>query len=184
MSRIGRQPIPIPSGVFVSFAHNQVKVRGPLGELIQDIPPCLQIEIGEEEIKVRRKGEEKKIKALHGLIRTLIFNMVKGVHEGWSKELEVVGVGYKVKMEGEKLILNVGFSHPVVFTPPKGIKLEVKKNRVKVFGIDKALVGQTAAQIRAIKKPEPYKGKGIRYLGEVVRRKPGKTIKVGVGGGK
>ena len=184
MSRIGKQPVPIPENVSVFLENSRLRVKGPLGELVQPIPPPLEVEIGEKEIKVKRKSEERKAKALHGLIRSLIFNMVKGVSDGWSRELEIVGVGYKARMEGEKLVLNVGFSHPVVFTPPKGIKLEVKKSRIKVFGIDKALVGQTAAQIRAIRKPEPYKGKGIRYLGEEVRRKPGKAAKVGVGGGK
>lgn len=181
MSRVGVQPIKIPAPVSVTVTGCRVQAKGPLGELIQVVPPEIKVEVDSGQIKVTRINDEKKSRALHGLFRTLIFNMVQGVDQGWKKELELVGVGYRAAMEGEKLILNVGFSHPVVIDPPSGIKLEAKKNQVAVQGPDKALVGQVAAEIRAVKKPEPYKGKGIRYLGEVVRTKPGKAAKIGAG---
>lgn len=186
MSRIGEQPIIIPEKVSVSVEGRRVKVKGPLGELIQTVPPEIQTGVSSNKIEVKRIDDTKKSKSLHGLMRTLIANMVRGVNQGWGKELELVGVGYRAVMEGEKLILSVGFSHTVTITPPLGIKLEATKNKIAVSGIDKALVGQVAAEIRAVRKPEPYKGKGIRYLGEKVRRKPGKAAKLGVGttGGK
>lgn len=181
MSRIGAQPIKIPAPVSVAVTGRRVQVKGPLGELTQVVPPEIKVEVDSSQIKVTRINDEKKSRALHGLFRTLIFNMIQGVEQGWKKELELVGVGYRAAMEGERLILNVGFSHPVTVDPPPGIKLETKKNQVTVQGPDKALVGQVAAGIRTVKKPEPYKGKGIRYLGEVVRTKPGKAAKIGVG---
>lgn len=181
MSRVGVQPIKIPSQVSVIVDGCRVKVQGPLGELIQVVPSEIRVEVDSDAAKISRINDEKRAKSLHGLLRTLIFNMVQGVSQGWKKELEVVGIGYRAAMEGEKLVLNVGFSHPVVVDPPPGIKLEVKKNQIVVQGLDKALVGQVAAEIRAVKKPDAYKGKGIRYLGEVVRTKPGKAAKIGAG---
>ena len=181
MSRIGIQPIKIAEKVSVTVAGQRVEAKGPLGELTQLVPPEIKVKVEGGEVKVSRINDEKKSKSLHGLFRTLIANMIRGVSQGWKKELELVGVGYRVKKEGEKLVLNVGFSHPVVVDSPPGIKLEAEKNQISVEGSDKALVGQVAAEIRAVRKPEPYKGKGIRYLGEVVRLKPGKAAKVGVG---
>lgn len=181
MSRVGEQPVEIPEEVSVSVDDSRVKVKGPLGELVQLIPSEIKVEVKQNKVVVKRLNDEKRPKSLHGLMRTLIFNMVKGVTQGWSKELELVGVGFRATMEKEKLVLNVGFSLPVEFHPPPGIKLGVTKNRITVFGIDKALVGQVAAQIRAVKKPEPYKGKGVRYVGERVRIKPGKAAKIGAG---
>lgn len=181
MSRVGAQPIKIPEGVSVTRADRRVEAKGPLGELSQLIPLEIEVKVKSGEVKLSRINDDKKAKALHGLFRTLIFNMVQGVAQGWKKELELVGVGYRAAMEGEKLVLNVGFSHPVIINPPPGIKLEASKNQIAVQGLDKALVGQVAAEIRAVKKPEPYKGKGIRYLGEQVRIKPGKAAKVGTG---
>lgn len=183
MSRVGEQPIEIPEGVSVSVEDSRIRVKGPLGELVQLVPPKIQVKVEPGKVVVKREDDEKRSKSLHGLMRTLVFNMVKGVSQGWRKELEMVGVGYKAAMEGEKLVLNVGFSHPVEFAPPPEIKIQVNKSIIAVLGIDKALVGQVAAEIRAVKKPEPYKGKGIRYVGEEVRRKPGKTAQVGVGAG-
>lgn len=186
MSRVGEQPITIPKEVSVSVEGSRVRIKGPLGELVQLIPPEIRVKVESSRVVVKRINDEKRSKSLHGLLRTLIFNMTKGVERGWKKELELVGVGYKAFMKGEKLILEVGFSHPVEITPPPGIKLEVSKNKITVSGIDKALVGQVAAEIRAVRKPEPYKGKGLRYVGEKVRRKPGKAAKIGagIGGGK
>ena len=183
MSRVGTQPIKVTEKVSVVVDGQKVRVQGPLGELFQMVPDEIKVVVESNEIKVSRTNEEKKSKALHGLFRTLIFNMVQGVDQGWKKELELVGTGYRAAMEGEKLVLSVGFSHPVVIDPPPGIKLGTDKGQVTVEGVDKALVGQVAAEIRAVKKPEPYKGKGIRYLGEVVRLKPGKSAKIGGGVG-
>ena len=181
MSRVGAQPIEIPEEVSVSVDDGRIKVKGPKGELVQLVPPEIKVEVKQNKVIVKRLNDEKKPKSLHGLMRTLIFNMIKGVTQGWSKELELVGVGFRATLGKEKLFLNVGFSQPVEFDPPLGIRLDVTKNKITVLGIDKALVGQVAAQIRAIKKPEPYKGKGIRYVGERVRRKPGKAAKIGTG---
>lgn len=186
MSRVGEQPITISEEVSVSVEGRHVKVKGPLGELAQMVPPEISVEINSNKVQVRRTDDTKKSKSLHGLMRTLIANMVRGVNQEWSKELELVGVGYRAAVEGGKLILNVGFSHTIPIIPPHGIKLEASKGKIVVSGIDKALVGQVAAEIRAVRKPEPYKGKGIRYLGEKVRRKPGKAAKLGAAteGGK
>lgn len=172
MSRIGKQPITIPEGVEIKIENNQVSVKGPKGELNQDINPQIDLVMGDKELKVEPKGE--KLSALWGLTRALIANMVQGVTEGFEKQLEIEGVGYKVVMEGEKLVLSLGLSHLVYVEAPEGIKISVDKNVMTVTGIDKQLVGQTAAKIRDLKKPEPYKGKGIHYVGEVIRRKAGK----------
>ena len=184
MSRIGRQPVSIPENVTVKIEKNEVKVVGPKGELIQAIRSEIKVEIKDNQVLVTPKKESKVARSLHGLIRTLIANMIHGVTEGWSKTLKLVGTGYRVQKEGEKIVLSLGFSHPVEFKPIEGIELEVEgKETIKVSGIDKALVGQVAALIRSARPPEPYKGKGIRYEGEVVRRKPGKAAKVGSGFG-
>lgn len=182
MSRIGRQPIKIPEEVKVTVENQIVRVDGPRGSLTQFVRPEIKVEVKNDEVKVLRTNEKKLAKALHGLTRTLIANMIMGTTKGWSKTLELHGVGYRAKMEGGKLVLKVGFSHPVEIVPPQGIELSVSGNKITVSGNDKALVGQVAAKIRAVRKPEPYKGKGIRYVGEKVRRKPGKAAKVGIGG--
>ncbi|MFC1727541.1 50S ribosomal protein L6 [Patescibacteria group bacterium] len=182
MSRIGRLPITIPEGVTVEVKNRLVKVVGSKGKLSWEHRPEIEVKVNQGSIEVSRKTENKLGRSLHGLTRTLINNMIMGVTKGWSKTLKLVGTGYRVKVEGEKLILSVGFSHPVEVLPRKGIVFEVKGNdTIIISGIDKALVGQLAADIRKIKPPEPYKGKGVRYEGEVVRRKPGKAAKVGEG---
>lgn len=183
MSRIGKQPIQIPQGVTVQLKNGEVVVRGPKGELRQEIQPEVKVAIKKDQVLVSRKSEDKLARSLHGLTRTLIANMIQGVTEGWSKTLKLVGTGYRAKLEGEELILSVGFSHPVELKPIEGIKFEVRGNdTITVLGIDKALVGRVAAEIRKIRPPEPYKGKGIRYKDEKVRRKPGKAAKIGAAG--
>lgn len=174
MSRIGKKTIEIPQAVEVTIENNLVKVKGPKGELERYIRPEIKIEKKNNQITVAPKKETKKTNALWGLSRTLIFNMIEGVAKGYEKKLEIQGIGYKANLEGEDLVLSVGFSHPVRVNKIEGIKFEVEKNIITVSGINKELVGQITAKIRKIKKPEPYKGKGIRYLGEEVRRKAGK----------
>ncbi len=174
MSRIGKKPIEIPKEVKVKIEGQKVKIEGPKGQLEREFRPEIKIEIKENKIFVSPKIETKKTKAFWGLTRALLANMVKGVTEGFEKKLQIEGLGYRAQMEGENLVLNVGFSHPVKISPPKGIKFSVQKNIISVSGIDKELVGQTAAKIRKVRPPEPYKGKGIRYLGEEIKRKVGK----------
>jgi len=174
MSRIGKNPISIPDKVEVSVNGETVLVKGPKGELSLKKPSFIDVKIEDASILVSIAEETKQSAAFWGLIRSLIANMVEGVTNGHQKKLEIQGVGYKVSLSGNKLNMALGFSHPVDFEAPEGIKFEVEKNNITISGIDKALVGQTAANIRKLKKPEPYKGKGIRYQGEVVRRKAGK----------
>lgn len=183
MSRIGKKPIPVPEGVTVEIKDGEIKVAGPKGELKQEVRPEIKIEIKNNQVLVSRKVENKLGRSLHGLARTLIANMIKGVTEGWSKTLKLVGTGYRAKLEGDNLVLSLGFSHPVEIKPVEGIKFEVKGNdTITILGLDKALVGRVAAGIRKIRPPEPYKGKGIRYEDEEVRRKPGKAAKIGAAG--
>ncbi|HHX77657.1 MAG TPA: 50S ribosomal protein L6 [Firmicutes bacterium] len=178
MSRIGLKPIPIPEGVNITVSDNKVAVKGPKGELVQFIPEGMEITIEEKVLTIKRLSDEKKYKALHGLTRSLLANMVEGVTWGFKKELELVGVGYRAAKQGKNLVLNVGYSQPVTIVPEEGIEIEVPTtNRVTVAGIDKQLVGNTAAIIRRVRPPEPYKGKGIKYLNEHIRRKVGKTGK-------
>jgi large subunit ribosomal protein L6 len=175
MSRIGKSPIQIPAGVSVSISPGRVMVNGPLGELSQKVPQRMTIEHKDSEVLVARPTERGDDRALHGLTRSLVANMVEGVTKGFEKSLEIQGVGYRAAMRGTDLELNVGFSHPVVKKAPQGITFEVPApNQVVVKGIDKQKVGQVAAEVRAVRPPEPYKGKGIRYAGEYVRRKVGK----------
>jgi large subunit ribosomal protein L6 len=175
MSRIGRQPIELPSSVSVSVSPGRVMVNGPLGELSQQVPGRMKVEQENGTITVTRPTERGDDRALHGLTRTLIANMVEGVTNGFSKRLEIQGVGYRASLRGVDLELNVGFSHPVVLKAPQGITFEVPTpTEVIVKGIDKQQVGQIAAEVRKVRPPEPYKGKGIRYEGEYVRRKVGK----------
>ena len=175
MSRIGKRPIELPAGVMVAISPGRVQVNGPLGELVQTVPQRMQIEKTDTEIVVSRPTERGEDRALHGLTRSLIANMVEGVTKGFEKHLEIQGVGYRAQLKGADLELAVGFSHPVVVKPRKGIEFDVPvPTQVVVKGIDKQMVGQTAAEIRKVRPPEPYKGKGIRYAGEYVARKVGK----------
>ena len=176
MSRIGRKSILIPDGVEVKIEENIVKIKGPKGELSLKVTPEIKIEIVDNKISFIPKIKNKQTNSFWGLTRTLVSNMVKGVTEGFEKKLEIKGVGFKANIEGENLVLNVGYSHPVKIKIPEGLKISVEKNIINVSGIDKELVGQVAANIRKVKKPEPYKGKGIRYLGEVVKKKVGKKV--------
>lgn len=178
MSRIGRMPITVPAGVTVDLKeHNLLTVKGPKGQLQRQLPVEMKIEIDGAEIKVTRPSDLKKMKSLHGLTRTLINNMVVGVTAGYEKKLEINGVGYKASKKGKQLDLALGYSHPIEMTDPEGIESTVENNIITVRGIDKEKVGQYAAEIRFKRLPEPYKGKGIKYVGEVIRRKEGKTAK-------
>jgi len=178
VSRIGQAPIPIPEGVNVSVIGSNVTVNGPRGELQRALPEKIEVNEVDGELRVTRATEQREVRALHGLVRSLLFNMVLGVTQGYEKKLEIAGVGYRASKQGSDLEVLVGYSHPVRKKAPAGIEFEVPTpTRITVKGIDKELVGQTAAEIRAIPKPEPYKGKGIRYEGEHIRRKAGKAAK-------
>ena len=178
MSRIGRMPIAIPAGVTVELAeNNQVTVKGPKGTLSRVLPSEMEIKVEGSEVTVTRPNDLKKMKSLHGLTRTLIHNMVVCVTDGFTKELEVNGVGYRASKAGKKLTLNLGYSHPVEMEDPEGLESTVDGNKIIIKGIDKEKVGQYAAEIRDKRRPEPYKGKGIKYADEVIRRKVGKTGK-------
>jgi len=178
MSRIGRLPVPIPSGVDVAIDGQAVSVKGPKGTLALTVAEPIAVAQEDSVIRVTRPSDEGKVRALHGLSRTLIANMVTGVTQGFSKTLEIVGVGYRVQAKGGDLEFSLGFSHPVLITPPEGITFRVEApTRFVVEGIDKQLVGETAARIRKLRKPDPYKAKGVRYQGEVIRRKVGKAGK-------
>lgn len=174
MSRIGKKPIDIPKGVEITQAEGNIRVKGPKGELACDIRPEIKVDISEDQVVVAPVKDSLKARQLWGLSRTLIANMVQGVTEGYSKKLVIEGVGYRAAVEGSSLVLSVGFSHPVVINAPEGVTFTVEKNVVTVEGIDKQLVGKMAADIRKVKKAEPYKGKGIKYEGEIIRRKEGK----------
>ena len=178
MSRIGKQPITIPNGVTVNFSNNTVNVKGPKGELSTKINPRITVEISDNTLTVTRKSDNKTDKSLHGLSRTLVSNMIEGVTKGYEKRLEIIGVGFKSAVSGAKLTLNLGFSHPIEVQAPKGINIAIdqeKKNILIISGFDKQLVGEVAANIRGLKKPEPYKGKGVKFVGEHVARKAGKA---------
>ncbi len=178
MSRIGRMPVAIPAGVTVEIAEgNVVTVKGSKGTLVRELPVEMEIKLEDGQVVVTRPNDLKKMKSLHGLTRTLIQNMVVGVSEGYTKTLEVNGVGYKAAKQGKKLVLSLGYSHPVEMTDPEGVETTVDGNKIVVKGISKEKVGQYAAEIREKRKPEPYKGKGIKYADEVIRRKVGKTGK-------
>ncbi len=180
MSRIGKAPIKIASGVEVNFSNGVVKVKGPKGELHQDIDPVVNIEIADGQITLSRTSDHKDARSKHGLYRSLINNMVVGVSTGWKKELEMIGVGYRAKANGQQLELTLGFSHPIVFELPTEIKVAAKAEKgenplITLESFDKQLIGQVAAKIRSLRAPEPYKGKGVRYIGEYVRKKAGKS---------
>ena len=169
-------PIPIPSGVKVNIAGKEITVAGPKGSLKENIHPSIQVEMDQDQLLVKRPSESKFHKSLHGLTRSLIANMVTGVTTEYQKALEIQGVGYKAELKGKRLNLILGLSHPILFAPPEGVKIELDgPSKIKISGIDKHLVGQVAAKIRSFRPPEPYKGKGIRYAGEIVRKKAGKT---------
>lgn len=179
MSKIGQKPITIPDSVQVNIAGSLITVKGPKGEMQFTLPRLIKVEVVEGEIIVTRTNESGPAKAFHGTTRSVVSNLVKGVTDGFTRELELVGTGYRARVSGQKLTLSVGYSHEVDFMVPQGIEVKVEGNLIKLSGIDKHEVGQVAANIRAVKKPEPYKGKGIRYVGEVVRRKAGKAVKAG-----
>jgi large subunit ribosomal protein L6 len=180
MSRIGRQPIAVPAGVDVTIDGRSVTVKGPKGTLSRDLHPEISVARDGDQLVVARPSEAKTHKQLHGLTRTLVNNMVVGVTTGYRKPLEITGVGYRAALAGRKLQLNLGYSHPIEIDPPEGISFDLETpTKLAVVGIDKELVGQVAARVRATRKPEPYKGKGVRYAGEVIRRKAGKAGKIG-----
>lgn len=177
MSRVGQSPIPVPPQAKVEIQGSKIVVEGPKGKMQHELPPELSAERAQGFLQIKRAGNEIRAKSLHGLHRTLVSNMVKGVVEGFSKELELSGVGYKAEVAGNKLQMFVGLTHPVVYPVPQGVTIEAPKpTQVVVRGTDKQLVGQVAARIRAFAPPEPYKGKGIKYAGEVIRRKAGKAV--------
>lgn len=180
MSRIGRLPIPMPHGVEVTVDKNLVRVKGPKGEIEREIHPDMSVVFEDNQIKISRPSDQRHHRSLHGLTRSLVSNMVVGVSTGFDKVLEVVGVGYRADMQGSSLLLNLGFSHPVIIEPPENVSFSVEPRRklIIINGIDKEVIGQIAADIRKLRPPEPYKGKGIRYLDEHVRRKAGKAGKV------
>ena len=181
MSRIGKLPVAIPKGVTVNIRKNSIVVKGPKGELSRDFPPEITIKEEDGQVIITRNSDHRTHRAKHGLVRSLFNNMVVGVNEGFKKELHIEGVGYRANVQGQNLVLNVGYSHPVEFEPPEGVSFEVDKSgrELAVHGIDKEVVGEISARIRRVRPPEPYKGKGIRYVGERVRRKAGKAGKVG-----
>ncbi|MBI3333182.1 MAG: 50S ribosomal protein L6 [Candidatus Omnitrophica bacterium] len=177
MSRVGQRPITVPDQVKVEVREETVQVEGPKGKLSHRIPSGISVDRSDGRLLVKRSSEEKRVKSLHGLTRTLVDNMVKGVTEGFIKELEIQGVGFRAQVNAGKLEMYVGFTHPIVYPIPSGITIETPKpTQMVIKGIDKALVGQVAARLRSFAPPEPYKGKGIRYAGEVVRRKAGKAV--------
>lgn len=177
MSKIGKLPISVPSGVEIKLESTRISVKGKLGELSLDIPQLIKISQEGDQLIVTRADETKEAKSLHGLIRSLVNNMVKGVTEGFSKTLEINGVGFKAEVRGRKIVFSLGFSHPVELELIDGVEIKQEKNQLTLSGIDKQKVGHMAAVIRSLKKPEPYKGKGIKYLDEVIRRKAGKAAK-------
>ncbi len=181
MSRIGKLPIPLPAGVTLELKPGQAVVKGPKGQLVVDFDPDIKVKVEDGQVVVERPTDNRRHRSLHGLTRALLANAITGVSEGYVKELEIKGIGYRAKMQGGKIELSIGFSHPVIIEAPEGITLEVPEpTKIKVSGIDKQQVGQVAANIRAIRPPDAYHGKGIRYAGEVLRLKPGKA---GVTGG-
>jgi large subunit ribosomal protein L6 len=175
MSRVGRKVIALPKGVNVTFASGQVAIKGPKGELKRLVPNGVSLKTEGQELKVERADDSRENRAKHGMVRALVANMVKGVTDGFERQLEINGVGYRAEVAGQKLNLALGYSHPVVFELPKGISAKVEKNTVTLLGIDREILGETASKIRSLRPPEPYKGKGIKYAEEVIRRKVGKT---------
>jgi large subunit ribosomal protein L6 len=175
MSRIGKKPVVVPKGVTVTLKGAEIAVKGPKGELKRSVPPLVKVTVTSAEVTVAREENDGASRAQHGLMRALLQNMVLGVTQGFERKLEINGVGYKAEIAGEKLTLSLGYSHPIVFPLPKGVSAKVEKNVLALSGIDKELVGETAAKVRSFRPPEPYKGKGVKYMEEVIRRKVGKT---------
>lgn len=184
MSRIGKMPITLPAGVTLTVNEGKAVVAASKGSLSMDVPYGIEVNVNGQTVTVDNKRPGRKAAALHGFVRAQLANMVTGVTQGWSKSLELVGVGYRAAVTGANLTLSVGFSHQVTVEPPKGITFAVNEGKVVVSGMDRQLVGQVAANIRSVKKPEPYKGKGIKYVGERIRKKAGKSAKAVGGGGK
>src|SRR3989475_7066777 len=175
MSRIGRKPIPIPAGVAVAVDGATVRAQGPKGALTQTVPSALSVALQDNQLVVSRGSDQASARALHGLVRALLANMVSGVKHGFERKLEIVGIGYRAQMQGKAIQLALGYSHPVIFPLPDGVTAEIEKQvSITLRGADKALLGQTAANLRALRKPDPYKGKGVKYVDEVIRRKVGK----------
>ena len=180
MSRIGRKPVSIPQGVKLNLDGAVVRAEGPKGKLSQPIPAGLSAKIENNQLVISRSGEDRKVRALHGLARALMFNMVTGVKDGFERKLEIVGIGYRVQLQGRVITLALGYSHPVLFPLPEGVTAEIDRQvSITLRGADKAVLGQTAAKLRALREPDPYKGKGIRYANEVVRKKVGKKAGAG-----
>jgi large subunit ribosomal protein L6 len=180
MSRIGRKPVSIPQGVKLNLDGAVVRAEGPKGKLSQPIPAGLSAKIENNQLVISRSGEDRKVRALHGLARALMFNMVTGVKDGFERKLEIVGIGYRAQLQGRVITLALGYSHPVLFPLPEGVTAEIDRQvSITLRGADKAVLGQTAAKLRALREPDPYKGKGIRYANEVVRRKVGKKAGAG-----
>lgn len=177
MSKVGKLPVELPSGVTVEINGSEVVVKGPKGTLTKTFPTSLEVKLDDKSVRVLAKKQNKMTRALHGTYRALLANMVKGVNDGWEKVLEIVGTGYRAEVQGKKLVLTVGYSHPVEFEAPEGIEFKVEKLLITISGCDKELVGQMAALVRKARPPEPYKGKGIKYQDEYVRRKAGKAAK-------
>lgn len=177
MSRIGKLPVILPETVEISVSDGTVYIKGPKGEIKRKLPREINIEVDKKEVLIKPKGDSKTTRAMHGTWRALVANMVKGVSEGWSKQLELVGTGYRAEGSERDLTLAIGYSHPVKMEAPEGITFTIQKTLITVEGVDKELVGQVAAKIRDVRPPEPYKGKGIKYIDEIVRRKPGKAAK-------
>ncbi len=176
MSRIGKLPVPVPAGVHVEISNRQISAKGPQGQLETQLPPLVEAELRENRIFVSRENEGRQARAMHGLARSLINNLVIGVNQGFSKKLEIVGVGYRVEQKKDYLVFSLGYSHPIYYELPKGLKAELVRNiAVTISGPDRQLVGSAAAKIRSFRPPEPYKGKGIKYADEVIRRKEGKS---------
>jgi large subunit ribosomal protein L6 len=180
MSRIGRKPIPIPQGVKVQVDGATVRAEGPKGKLAQPVPSGLSAKVENNVLVISRAGDDRKVRALHGLARALVANMVSGVKDGFERKLEIVGIGYRAQMQGRAIQLSLGYSHPVIFPLPEGVTAEIdKQTAITLRGPDKAVLGETAARLRMLRKPDPYKGKGIRYADEVIRRKVGKKAGAG-----
>ena len=176
MSRIGKLPVPIPNGVTVEITDGAVSAKGPKGALTKRLPPRVDVTIGDEQVVVNRDGNDRTARAMHGLARSLVRNVVQGVAEGYAKTLDIVGVGYRVQAKGEYLIFSLGYSHPIYYEIPKGLEAKIASpTQLSLVGVDKELVGQAAAEVRGFRPPEPYKGKGIKYSDEVIRRKEGKS---------
>ena len=175
MSRVGKKPVPIPAGVQITLKEGNLAVKGPKGELKRVLPEGVKVNVDKAEVVVTRESDEGAIRARHGLVRALINNMVEGVTKGFERKLEINGVGYKAEVAGDKLNMSLGYSHPISYALPKGISAKVDKNVITLAGTDRDILGQTAAKVRSFRPPEPYKGKGIKYLEEVIKRKVGKT---------